>query len=87
MLTNTPRNTQSILRTDVISNIGFTLSPDQYEAQSINLPDNQVKCWTHIPQQRQYIEENTGEVMYKDEYLPKPEIEYLVSERIDLDKN
>ena len=73
--------------TNVISKYGFKLLQSEYEAKEKTVSDHQVKCWSYKPTERQYIEESTAEVMYMEKHLPKPEIEYLVSERIDKESN
>jgi len=68
---------------NLLSKYGFSLLQSDHEAKVQYVEDSKVKTWSYDPQISNFIEEETGEVMYPNKYLPSPEMEYLAKERID----
>ena len=68
---------------NLLTKYGFSLSQKDQSVKEQFVEDSKVKMWSYNHIKSNYIEQSTGEEMYSNNYLPSPEIEYIVKERID----
>ena len=68
---------------NLLCTYGFSLPKQQKEKILRCAKDQDIKISNYDPKQLNYIEEQTGEVLYKEKFLPTPKVQYLVSERMD----
>ncbi|MEM9547327.1 MAG: hypothetical protein AAGA77_15215 [Bacteroidota bacterium] len=68
---------------DPCAKSGFKLPKVEKKSKFQHVEDSKVKIGSYAPQVSNYVDEDTGEVMYSNKYLPSSQIEYIAKERID----
>jgi len=66
---------------------GFSLPKFEKETRTQVIPKSETKEWEYVSKLRNYIETETGEVMYKEKHLPNAKVEYLMDQKLNITSN